>query len=62
MPVRVVYRTLDDIRGFAYDTPQGVTLVLDPQLNPSEQRQIAAELLDDEEIQEILILLERVSA
>lgn len=31
--------------------------MLDPTLNPAEQRQIAAELLDDEEITEILISL-----
>ena len=62
MPVRVVYRPLADIRGFAYDTPCGVTLVLDPALPPKDQRQLAAELLDDDEAMEILISLERVSA
>ena len=62
MPVRVVYRPLDDIRGFVFDTPRGTTLVLDPSLSPHEQRTLAAELLDDDEITEILISLEAVPA
>lgn len=63
MPVRVVYRPLDDIQGFAFDTPRGTTLVLDPSLTPHEQRKLAGELLDDDEILEIFIALEdRVAA
>lgn len=62
MPVRVVYRNLDELRGFVFDTPRGTTLVLDPSLVPAEQRRIAGELLDDDEAVEILIELERLPA
>lgn len=58
MPVRVVYRELQELRGFVFDTPRGTTLVLDPSLTPHEQRLIASELLDDDEFTEILISLE----
>ena len=62
MPVRVVYLPLDDIQGFVVDTPRGTTLVLAPALTPHEQRVLAAELLDDDEVTEILISLEQVPA
>lgn len=57
MPVRVVFRPLSGMQGFAFDTPDGVTLVFDVELDAGEQRRIAQELLDDGEAAEILASL-----